>query len=288
MSKSPTTLATGPLERAAAAFREVGIADPSREVREIFASILAVEPVEAWRHRERIEHPRIAEAFEEAVERRRSGEPLAYVIGRCGFRFLDVAVGRGTLIPRPETEGLVGAVLRWAGQRAEGWGTALELGTGSGCVAISLASEGRFDSVVATDISDAALKVARGNAARAGAAVEFRLGSWFEPVRKNRFSVVVSNPPYISTADYDRLDRSVREFEPRLALESGEGGMDAMTHILFATAAYLESNGMLALEIDSQHEHETLQLAAAAGWVGAVIERDVFDRPRYLLAIKES
>jgi release factor glutamine methyltransferase len=99
--------------------------------------------------------------------------------------------------------------------------------------------------------------------------------------------VVVSNPPYVSTTDYDRLDPSVREFEPRQALESGERGMDALTHILRAAAAYLEPNGMLALEIDSQHEQETLDVATAAGWVGATVERDVFDRPRYLIAIKE-
>jgi release factor glutamine methyltransferase len=287
VSKNPTTLALGPLEHAAAVFREVGIADPAREVREIFAGVLAVEPVDAWRHRERIEHPRIAEAFGVAVERRRSGEPLAYVIGRCGFRFLDLAVDRSTLIPRPETEGLVSVVLQWAGRRAEGWGTALELGTGSGCIALSLWVEGEFASVMATEISEAALNVAHSNATRAGAAVDFRLGSWFEPVSGERFSMVVSNPPYVSTTDYDRLDPSVREFEPRQALESGERGMDALTHILRAAAAYLEPNGMLALEIDSQHEQETLDVAMAAGWVGATVERDVFDRPRYLIAIKE-
>ncbi len=288
MSKNPTTLALGPLEDAAAVFREVGIADPAREVREIFAGVLAVEPADVWRHRERIEHPRIAEAFGVAVERRRSGEPLAYVIGRCGFRFLDLAVDRSTLIPRPETEGLVSVVLQWAGRRAEGWGTALELGTGSGCIALSLWVEGEFASVMATEISEAALNVAHSNATRAGAAVDFRLGSWFEPVRGERFSVVVSNPPYVSTTDYDRLDPSVREFEPRQALESGERGMDALTHILRVAATYLEPSGMLALEIDSQHEQETLDVATAAGWVGATVERDVFDRPRYLIAIKES
>ncbi len=288
MSKSPTTLALGPLECAAAVFREVGIADPAREVREIFAGVLAVEPGDAWRHRERIEHPRISEAFWAAVERRRGGEPLAYVLGRSGFRFLDLAVDRSTLIPRPETEGLVGAVLDRAKGRAEGWGTALELGTGCGCIALSLATEGEFCSVVATDISEAALNVARGNATRSGAVVDFRLGSWFEPVRRERFSVVVSNPPYISTADYGRLDQSVREFEPRQALESGERGMDALTHILRAAATYLEAEGLLALEIDAQHAEETLDVATAAGWVGAVVVRDLFDRPRYLIAIKES
>lgn len=288
VSKSTATLALGPLEHAAAVFREVGFADPAREVREIFAGVLAVEPADAWRHRERIEHPRIAEAFGAAVERRRGGEPLAYVIGRCGFRFFDLAVDRSTLIPRPETEGLVSAVLQWARYRAGGWGTALELGTGSGCIALALSAEGEFASVVATEISEAALNVARSNAMRADAVVDFRLGSWFEPVRGERFSVVVSNPPYVSTTDYDRLDPSVREFEPRQALESGERGMDALTHILRAAATYLEPNGMLALEIDSQHEQETLDVAAAAGWTGAAVERDVFDRPRYLIAIKES
>ncbi len=288
MSKSPTTLAMGPLECAEAVFREMGITDPARDVREIFAGVLAVEPADAWRHRERIGHPRIAEAFGAGVERRRAGEPLAYVIGCCGFRFLDLAVDRSTLIPRPETEGLVGAALQWAGRRAEGWGTALELGTGSGCISLSLWAEGEFASVVATEISEAALNVAHGNAMRAGATIDFRLGSWFQPVRGETFSLVVSNPPYVSTSDYDRLDRSVREFEPRQALESGERGMDALTHILQAAATYLEPNGILALEIDSQHAQETLDVATAAGWVGAAVERDVFDRPRYLLAIKES
>ena len=212
MSKSPTTLAMGPLECAEAVFREMGITDPARDVREIFAGVLAVEPADAWRHRERIGHPRIAEAFGAGVERRRAGEPLAYVIGCCGFRFLDLAVDRSTLIPRPETEGLVGAALQWAGRRAEGWGTALELGTGSGCIALSLWAEGEFASVVATEISEAALNVAHGNAMRAGATIDFRLGSWFQPVRGETFSLVVSNPPYVSTSDYDRLDRSVRVF----------------------------------------------------------------------------
>ena len=287
MPNQPTTLANGRLEWAADVLRTIGVANPSREIREIMASVLAVPRDEVWGLRDRIEHARISEAFAVAVERRRDGEPLEYVTGRCGFRHLDLTVDRHTLIPRPETEGLVEAVLEYGRSRAGTWGRVLDLGTGSGCIALSLAHEGAFAEVVATDISEPALQVARTNATDLDLRIDFRAGSWFAPIHDERFAVIVSNPPYITLADYEGLNPSVQHFEPRIALESGEQGMDAVTAILAGAARYMEPGGLLALEIDSQHEAQTLAAAIAAGWSNADIERDVFDRPRYLIAIKE-
>ena len=218
-------------------------------------------------------------------------EPRAYVEGIAGFRLLDLVVDRRVLIPRPETEGLVERVLAWAHRRWGGGegGAVLDLGTGSGCIALSLASEGRFSRVVATDVSQEALAVARLNAARVRPErlPEFRLGAFFAPVRGERFDVIVSNPPYIAAGEYAELDPSVRDFEPRLALESGADGLAHTRAILDAAPDHLEPGGLVALELDSRRAEPAAAIARARGFRDVRVERDVFDRPRFLLARKE-
>ena len=219
-------------------------------------------------------------------------EPRAYVEGIAGFRLLELVVDRRVLIPRPETEGLVERVLAWAGER---WGVSgergavLDLGTGSGCIALSLATEGRFARIVATDVSPAALEVARLNADRVGPALrpEFRLGAFFQPVRRDRFDVIVSNPPYIAEPEWAGLDPSVREFEPPVALLSGPDGLAHTRAILRDATAHLEPGGLLALEVDSRRADACADLARVHGFSDVLVERDVFDRPRFLLVRKE-
>ena len=227
-----------------------------------------------------------------------AARPRQYVERVAGFRLLDLLVDPRVLIPRPETEGLVELVLEWAAER---WGThatgsgkreagrVLEIGTGSGCIALSLATEGHFARIVATDVSPQALEVARANIAAADAAPvpELRLGSLFEPVAGERFDVIVSNPPYIAESEYAELDAGVRDFEPRIALLSGPDGLWHTRAILEAAGDYLNPGGLVALEVDSRRGETSAEIARTCGWRDARVLRDVFGRPRYLLAGKD-
>lgn len=218
-------------------------------------------------------------------------EPRAYAEGVAGFRLLDLLVDRRVLIPRPETEGLVERVLAWArGRWGDGeWGTVLDLGTGSGCIALSLATEGRFARIVATDVSADALAVARANVGRVHPerVPEFRRGNLFEPVAGERFDVIVSNPPYIAEPEYAELDPSVRAFEPREALVSGADGLAHTRAMLEQGGDHLMPGGVVALEVDSRRAEQSAGLARAAGFEHVRVEYDVFDRPRFLLVRKD-
>lgn len=277
------------LEAAALALRQAGVVDPRREALELWAAVSGATPGAVWAHAGRPAPPALAGRFREAVRRRAAGEPLQYAAGVCGFRTLDMKIDSRALIPRPETEGLVELVLEWAAERwgdAPQWGDALDLGTGSGCIALSLAAEGRFRRIVATDLSAGALDLAAENLARVepGTSVELRAGSWFEPVRGERFDVIVSNPPYIATGELAGLERSVREFEPLVALDGGGDGMVHIEAILKEARGYLRDGGLLALEIDAGRRAAALEAARVHGWVKVRVEADLWGRPRYLLA----
>src|SRR5471032_1399129 len=180
------------------------------------------------------------------------GMPMQYAVGRAAFRHLDLNVDQRVLIPRPETEMLVELVLGLCGQG----GTAADIGTGSGAIALSLAAEGKFDRVIATDLSEDALVVARGNLAaipaEKRALIEFRQGNLLEPLAGDLLRAIVSNPPYISPSEKSDLPAGVRDWEPPLALFSEEDGMAAIRGIVREAAVLLEPGGLLAVEIDSR------------------------------------
>ena len=162
-------------------------------------------------------------AARKASEKLKQGAPFAYAVGSACFRHLNLLVDQRVLIPRPETEVLVGEILDRMASRVS-WGTAIDIGTGSGAIALSLASEGKFTKVIATDASLDALEVARLNARRAGAVlhceVEFRHGSLVAPVAREKAQVVVSNPPYVAFAEAAALPASVRDWEPPVVQRS--------------------------------------------------------------------
>ena len=195
------------------------------------------------------------------------------------------------MIPRPETEGLVQLVLDWTRRVPRGtWnvergvgggGVAADVGTGCGCIALSLAVEGHFERVIATERSPEAAALARENVdlVRPPVPVEVREGDLLAPLAGERYRAIVANPPYVTDGEYAALDPAVRLFEPREALASGAGGIDA-------TRA-LEPGGLLAIEIDARRAERTRSLAREQGWFGAAIYEDIFGRPRYLLAFAE-
>ncbi len=282
----PAAVSAKPWTEAAAALAAAGIDGADREARLLWAAALGVSSGDLWL-RDASPTPDQAMRVAAWVVRRAAGEPLAYVMGSMAFRHLHLVVDRRVLIPRPETEGIVDHVLAWGRTRPGSWGRALDLGTGSGCLAIALATEGRFASVTATDVDADALAVAAVNVAScASGAVTLERGPWFQPVAGEQFAVIVSNPPYITEREYAELDRSVRLFEPRAALVSGTDGLAATRTVLEEASDRLAPDGVLVLEVDTTRAEQALALARACKWV-ARIEPDLFDRPRYLIATKD-
>jgi release factor glutamine methyltransferase len=219
--------------------------------------------------------------FEQLVTRRASGEPVAYLLGTRGFWRFDLAVTPDTLIPRPETELLVELAL--ARIPAQSAAQVADLGTGSGAIALAIASERPQARVVAVDISGDALEVARGNAAALGLDnVEFRRGDWLSPLAGERFDLIASNPPYIAEGDAHLAQGDLR-FEPRGALASGADGLDAIRIIAAAAPAHLRDGGWLLVEHGWEQGAAVRALFEAAGLVDVSTEPDLEQRDRVTL-----
>lgn len=262
-----------------------GLREPRLNAELLLAGVLGLKRLDLYLQFDRPLRAEELAGFRSRLKRRARHEPLQYIAGHADFRELRLKVDRRVLIPRPETEQLVGEVLaRCAGR--EGL-TALDIGTGSGAIALSLATEGPFRRVVATDLSADALAAARENLSEAAPAapVEFRQGSLFEPVRGERFDVVVSNPPYVGEEERDSLDAEVREWEPATALFAGRGGLDVIATLAREAADHLEPGGLLALEIGAGQGREVLALLEAAdALTGVELRRDLSGRDRFVLA----
>ena len=219
-----------------------------------------------------------ARRFKDLVARRQAGEPVAYLTGRRGFWSLDLAVGPGILIPRPETERLVELALDRLppGQPAR----LLDLGTGSGAIALALARERPAAQVTATDASAEALEVARRNAVEHDLAnVRFAHGDWYVPVAGERFDLIASNPPYIAAGDAHLAQGDLR-FEPASALASGGDGLDALRVIAAGAPAHLAPGGWLLVEHGYAQGAAVRALFARAGLEAVETGRDLEGRDR--------
>ncbi|MBV9879352.1 MAG: peptide chain release factor N(5)-glutamine methyltransferase [Gemmatirosa sp.] len=267
-----------------------GVPQARDEARDLVAALLDVPRFWPTMHRGAAAQPALRDAAYAAAARRAAGAPFAYAAGRAAFRHLTLDVDERVLIPRQETEVLVDEVLRAVGTDAGG--TAIDVGTGSGAIALALASEGPFERVIATDVSSDALVVARRNAALCAralrATVEMRHGSLLAPVSGVRARCIVSNPPYIAYEEAAALPASVRDWEPALALFSGAEGMAATSSIIRQSAALLEPGGVLALEVDARRASLAAELAATDGRYHDVrVRLDLAGRERFVLAIKD-
>jgi len=221
-----------------------------------------------------------AEAFEALVKRRLHGEPVAQITGQRGFWSLELTVTADTLIPRPETELLVELALDRM-PRSEPM-RVLDLGTGTGAIALAIASERPLADVTATDASADALAVAAGNARDAGLPVRLLPGDWFAAVPREQFDLVLSNPPYIADDD-PHLQQGDLRFEPRAALASGADGLDAIRAICAGTPAHLAPGGWLLVEHGFEQGAAVRALFRAAGLEQVATERDLEHRDRVTL-----
>ncbi len=216
--------------------------------------------------------------FESLIERRATGEPIAYLLGEREFYSREFAVTPAVLIPRPETEGLVDAAL--SRLPAQGRPEVVDLGTGSGCVGITLALEHPQACVLAIDASADAIDVARRNAAALGCTnIDFVIGDWLQGINGKRLAMIVGNPPYIAAADA-HLDQGDLRFEPRSALTPGNDALAAVREIIAQAPAALADGGWLILEHGHDQGPGVRELLAGHGFTEVFSDRDLAGHER--------
>jgi len=266
------------LRAAARRLRASGSRSPRLDAELLLATALGARRVTLLTDSERVLTPIEERRFEGYVCRREAHEPVAYIRRRRAFRTLELEVTPDVLIPRPETETLVDVALEaLAVVPAEhGEPLALDVGTGSGCIALALAAEDPFVRVTAVDVSEAAAELARHNAARLGLGGRLRIlhSDLFAALPpEERFDLIVSNPPYIPAFEYEALEPNVRDYEPRLALHGGTDGLDVYRRLVPEALGRLRAGGTLALEVGAGQAAAVRALFAAAAGYGTPLER---------------
>ena len=245
---------------------------PLREARLLLQHCLGMSHAALAAHPERVLDSAEAGRFGAWVARRAAGEPIAYLVGRSEFYGLDFAVTPDVLIPRPETEMLVDLAVERL--RASARPRLLDLGTGSGCIAVTLAGRLPGAEVTAADASAAALAVARRNARAHAVALRFVAGDWFSALDGERFDLIVSNPPYVAEGD-PHLGQGDLRFEPVAALASGADGLDAIRRIVAAAPRHLLPGGWLLFEHGYDQATRCRELLHAAGFAEVASWRDL-------------
>jgi len=264
------------IQKATEELRAAQTADPAREARSLLSRLLQRDQSFLIAHDDYLLNPDQIRAFDRYVARRVSGEPQQYITGHQEFYRLDFEVTPDVLIPRPETEDIVEAALAVLdGARAP---LIADIGTGSGCIAVSLLNERTDARAVATDISAAALNVARRNARRLGVKnrLTFIESDVFDELSpETQFSLVAANPPYIPEEDWKNLPREVRDYEPRSALVSGKDGLDSVRRLLIDAPRFLCTFGFLIFEIGMDQEQQVTDLLDASTWQLIEMRRDL-------------
>ncbi len=230
-----------------------------------------------------------SERLADMVRRRALGEPLQYVIGAWEFYGREFLLSRDTLIPRPETEGLVERAIAWLLRGGRDAGRVLDVGTGCGAIAVTIAAELPRARVAAVDISPGALAVAAGNARRAGVAERIlfvRADAYSALKRGDRFDVVVSNPPYVSAGEWDALPREVRDFEPPGALLAGPDGLSVIRRLVAGAGDHLSPGGALLCEV-GETQGEAVRRLPSGLLSFAGVSKDLAGRDRVALWTKD-
>jgi release factor glutamine methyltransferase len=280
------------LDDLARRFHNHGIAEPMSEAREIVAALYDVPRFWPLLNGGVDVETEMLERAHFAADRRAAGAPLAYAVGRASFRHLTLDVDERVLIPRPETEQLVDLVLDAIANDGVPSRVAIDVGTGSGAIALALAAEANFSRVFGTDISLDALAVARRNVdvcrPMLRAPVDLVHGSLLAPLLDVRASVVVSNPPYIALGEAPSLPASVRDWEPPIALYSGNDGLRATARLVREAADVLMPDGLLAIEVDVRRASLVAELVSRERRFHAIrVELDLTGRERFVLARRQ-
>jgi len=257
-------------------FEKAGIEDPLADAEVLVFHAAAADRLTAYMRNPETDG-RLRARIARLVRRRIAGEPVQYIVGAVEFLGLRISVGKGVLIPRPETELLVREAigrLRTSGGKDMGL-SILDLCTGTGCIALSLARELLSSSVIGTDASKTAIRYAKKNAAaNAVANVRFLRGPLFAPVKGKLFDLLISNPPYIKTNEIDTLQPEIRDWEPREALDGGRDGLDFYRAILSEAGRHLKPGGLLMLELGYDQAGEVRTTAEKEGYSDIELMKD--------------
>lgn len=278
------------IQRSAEFLTRKSVESPRLQVELMLAHLLKMPRMKLYLNFDRVVTAAEQDVLREWVKRRGEREPLQHIVGVAPFCGLEFTVNREVLVPRPETELLVEEALKLLGARseAEGPATVLDFGTGSGCIAISVANKAPAGTVVhAVDVSPAALEVARANAVRLGVGerVLFHGGDGFAVLEPGlRFDLVLSNPPYIPAAEIATLDPEVRDFDPRLALDGGSDGLDFYRRLAGEMRGRTKPGGRMILEFGDGQHGDISTLLTAVGWTVEAVLKDFTGKERIMVA----
>jgi release factor glutamine methyltransferase len=264
-----------------------GVDSPRLQIELLLAHQLGLPRLQLYLNFERALAEDQLAAVRELVRRRGQREPLQHLLGSTSFCGLEIAVSRHVLVPRPETETLAERGWRFLQALRNPAATALDVGTGSGCLAVALSVNIPDVHVTAVDISPEALAIAQTNAARHGVAgrIEFHLGDSLAAVDAGRrFDLIVSNPPYIPAGEIQSLQPEVRDFDPRVALDGGPDGLGMIRRLALEAPPFLKPGGRLMLEFGDGQAAAVQEVFSAGGWRVEAVESDLGGRERILVA----
>ena len=271
-------------------FTEKGIDSPRLSAELLLGYVLGMERIELYTQFDKVIGKEQLDKLHDLVKRAGENEPIAYITGRCEFYSLELELSRDCLIPRPETELLVERAIEFLRQR-NGQQLVCDLCTGSGCIAVTIVKNYPKAKIIATDISDAALKVAAKNVEKYKLTERIKLlcGDLFDPIvpqlDEAKSDLIVCNPPYVSTAEFERLDRNVKDYEPAESLVGGVDGLDVYKRIIEKANDFLTANGALMLEIGYRQGEAVRELLERSGYLGEItIERDFHNNDRIAIA----
>jgi len=263
------------------------VESPRLQTELLLAHLLKMPRMKLYLNFDRVLTSAETDALREFVKRRGLREPLQHIVGFTSFCGLDLAVNRHALVPRPETELLAELGWQWLLENPRSTETtALDFGTGTGCIAIALAAKCPGARIFALDVSAAALALARQNAAKHNVAdrVQFVHGDGFDALPAAQFDLITSNPPYIATAEIETLDPEVRDFDPRAALDGGGDGLVFYRLIAARAKPFLKPNGKIMLEFGDGQADAIRAIFEAEKWIVEAVKADYSQRARIIIA----
>ncbi len=274
-------------------FTEKGIDSPRLSAELLLSDVLGLKRIELYTQFDKAVSTEQLERLRELVDRASQDEPIAYIVGKTEFYSLELEITPDCMIPRPETELLVERAIEFLRTRS-GKQFVCDLCTGSGCVAAAVAKNYTDAEIIATDISDAALKIAARNIERYQLQGRIKLlcGDLFDPIMPQldvgKFDLIVCNPPYVSTGEFEKLNKNVKDYEPRSALFGGDDGLDICRRIIEEADKFLKAGAALMLEVGYRQGPAVKELLERGDCFGQItIEKDVHDNDRIAVGKKQ-